>query len=96
MGVYEILPIILFVIQLGLIGYYIYTAIKSQKFISKNTIFYFVPISIDLFVLYTLGANSKEIEENINVIETYKYDHMIVENIRPMFKDSKYRIIKRG
>lgn len=59
MGVYEILPIILFVIQLGLIGYYIYTAIKSQKFISKNTIFYFVPISIVLFVLYTLGANYK-------------------------------------
>ena len=32
----------------------------------------------------------------VNVVETYKYDHMIVENIRPMFKDSKYRIIKRG
>lgn len=55
--IYTILPIVLLVIELGLLGYYIYSAIKTQKFISKGTIIYFVPLSLVLFALYTLGAN---------------------------------------
>ena len=40
-------------------------------------------------------ANKKSIEENIDMVETYKYDHMIIESIKPMFKDSNYRLIKK-
>ena len=56
---YDIVSIILLVVELGLIAYYVYSALTSQKYISKNTIFYFVPISIVLFFLYSLGANYK-------------------------------------
>jgi hypothetical protein len=55
--IYTVLPIIILVFEFGLIGYYIYSAVKTQKFISKGTIAYFVPISLILFVIYTLGAN---------------------------------------
>ena len=58
-NVYIVLPIIIFIIEVLLIGYYIFHAIKTQKFITKGTIFYFVPLSIVLFTLYTLGANYK-------------------------------------
>ena len=34
--VYDYLPIVLFVVELGLIGYYIFSALKNQKFISKG------------------------------------------------------------
>ena len=39
--------------------------------------------------------NNLSLEDNLDKVETYKYDHMIVENIRPMFINSKYRLIIR-
>ena len=39
--------------------------------------------------------NNKTLEENLNTVETYKYDHMIVESFKPMFENSNYRIVKR-
>ena len=39
--------------------------------------------------------NKKDYEENLLTVETYKYDHMIIESIKPMFKDSNYRLIKK-
>ena len=39
--------------------------------------------------------NNKTLEENLNIVETYKYDHMIVESFKPMFENSNYRIVKR-
>ena len=39
--------------------------------------------------------NKKDYEENLLTVETYKYDHMIVESFKPMFENSCYRIIKK-
>ena len=55
--IYTVLPIIILVVEILLVGFYVFYAIKTQKFISKGTIIYFVPTSVILFALYTLGAN---------------------------------------
>ena len=39
--------------------------------------------------------NKKDFEDNLSTVETYKYDHMIVESFKPMFENSCYRIIKK-
>ena len=65
--IYTILPIVVLVIELGLLGYYIYSAVKTQKFISKGTIIYFVPLSLVLFALYTLGANYNALQTGIKL-----------------------------
>ena len=57
--IYTILPVIILVLEIILIGIYIFYAIKTQKFITKTTLIYFVPISIILFALYAIGANYK-------------------------------------
>lgn len=69
--IYSILPIIILVIELLLVGYYIFYAVKTQKFISKGTLIYFVPISIILFVLYTLGAsyNAEITNVPLNIVD---------------------------
>lgn len=65
--IYVVLPIIVLVVEILLLGYYIYSAVKTQKFISKGTIIYFVPLSIVLFVLYTLGANYNALKTGISL-----------------------------
>ena len=65
--IYTILPIVVLVIELGLLGYYIYSAVKTQKFISKGTIIYFVTLSLVLFALYTLGANYNALQTGIKL-----------------------------
>ena len=69
--IYEVLPIIILIVEILLVGYYIYYAIKTQKFISKGTLVYFVPISVILFVLYTLGAsyNAKITNNPLGIVD---------------------------
>ena len=33
--------------------------------------------------------------QNLNTVETYKYDHMLIEEFRTIFTNSNYRLIKK-
>ena len=39
--------------------------------------------------------NNKTIEENISLVETYQYDHMLIEHITKLFEKSNYKLINR-
>ena len=71
MWIFTFLPIIVLIIEFLLVGYYFYYAYKNKKLVSKETIIYFVPISLILFVLYVLGANYSRVitQTSLTVID---------------------------
>ncbi len=54
--IYTVFSVMVLVLEICLVGYYLYTAVRNNKFISKGTVFYFIPLSLLLFILYMLGA----------------------------------------